>query len=116
MNESIYELYVRTRMLIKEAEEHGDFSDKEYSDLVQGWRDSNEVIETTYPQAKIRYERIAAMHQSFTYEQIDFICATIGDWYWKWKHQMATGEGTQHRLGYAKEELKHMLCGDGNGG
>ena len=49
---------------------------------------------------------------NFTPEQIDYICYQIGDWYLKWKNNMATGHGTCHRLGVAKEDLKVMICGD----
>ena len=47
----------------------------------------------------------------FTAEQQDFICYQIGDWYLTWKDGIANKDGT-HRLGYAKEELKTMICGD----
>jgi hypothetical protein len=47
----------------------------------------------------------------FTAEQIDFICWQIGEWYLAWKDGIANKDGT-HRLGYAKELLKTMICGD----
>jgi hypothetical protein len=50
----------------------------------------------------------------FTYEQIDFICYQIGEWYCEWKNNITTGDGHGHRLGYAKELLKARLCGDGS--
>lgn len=43
----------------------------------------------------------------FTPEQKDFICEQIGEWYFAWKNEF---QG-QHRLGYAKEMLKTMICG-----
>lgn len=47
----------------------------------------------------------------FTPEQVDYICYQIGEWYFKWKGNI-TPNHEQHRLGYAKEELKTMICGD----
>jgi len=44
----------------------------------------------------------------FTYLQIDHICYQIGDWYLMMKPLL---EG-QHNLGYMKEKLKTMICGE----
>ena len=44
----------------------------------------------------------------FTNEQIDYICYQIGDWYLMMKPLL---EG-QHNLGFMKEKLKIMICGD----
>jgi hypothetical protein len=44
----------------------------------------------------------------FTSKQIDHICYQIGDWYLMMKPLL---EG-QHNLGYMKEKLKSMICGD----
>lgn len=44
----------------------------------------------------------------FTSKQIDHICYQIGDWYLLMKPLL---EGT-HNLGYMKEKLKTMICGD----
>jgi len=44
----------------------------------------------------------------FTQEQVDWISYQIGCWYFDWKHKI--GGEHQHRLGYAKEVLKQMLC------
>ena len=44
----------------------------------------------------------------FTTQQIDHICYQIGEWYLKMKPLL---EGT-HNLGFMKEELKTMICGD----
>ncbi len=48
----------------------------------------------------------------FTMEQENYICYQIGDWYLKWRNNIAVGEGIGHRLGVAKEDLKVMICGD----
>lgn len=50
----------------------------------------------------------------FTNEQIDWICYQIGDWYLDWRHRIANYEEKTHMLGYAKEGLKMMICGDRN--
>lgn len=44
----------------------------------------------------------------FTSKQIDHICYQIGEWYLMMKPLL---EG-QHNLGYMKEKLKIMICGD----
>lgn len=44
----------------------------------------------------------------FTSKQIDHICYQIGDWYLMMKPLL---EG-QHNLGYMKEKLKIMICGE----
>jgi hypothetical protein len=48
----------------------------------------------------------------FTNEQIDWICYAIGEWYLAWKHSIANYEDRTHRLGFAKEQLKTLICGD----
>ena len=44
----------------------------------------------------------------FTTQQIDHICYQIGEWYLKMKPLLEV----QHNLGFMKEELKTMICGD----
>lgn len=48
----------------------------------------------------------------FTNDQIDFICYCIGEWYLMWKDKLVDYDDKTHRLGYAKEQLKLMICGD----
>ena len=36
-------------------------------------------------------------------------CEIIGEWYMRWKDKI-TNEGSTHRLGYAKEDLKDRFC------
>jgi hypothetical protein len=43
----------------------------------------------------------------FTKEQEYWLCEILDNWYFSWKRRIAHGE---HCLGYAKEELKEMLC------
>ena len=53
------------------------------------------------------------MSLGFTTQQIDHICYQIGEWYTQWEHKMwVDGKPNQHWLGFAKEELKTMICGD----
>lgn len=47
----------------------------------------------------------------FTKEQEYWICDVIGDWYLHWKYKICSEDGT-HSLGYAKEQLKALLCDD----
>lgn len=46
----------------------------------------------------------------FTQEQKDYICYQIGEWYIKWKDRLINFDDRTHRLGYAKEILKVMIC------
>jgi hypothetical protein len=50
--------------------------------------------------------------RKFTKQQVDFICYQIGEWYVKWKNQLVDYENRTHRLGYAKENLKTIICGE----
>ena len=105
MNNLIYNIYKEYRMISnnKTIKEMG--LDTELNENIQR-------IEENYPQIRERYQREKYNQASFTPHQIDFICYTIGDWYMKWKDNMATGEGKCHRLGIAKEQLKTMICGE----
>ena len=47
-------------------------------------------------------------YHPFTTNQIDFICHQIDEWYLQMKPLL---EG-QHNLGYMKEKLKTMICGE----
>jgi hypothetical protein len=115
MNESLFELYCRTKKLIERTEDcktpHNHT--EEMLAMLQGWRESNEVIEETYPQIKDMWRQRQDMINSFSREQIDFICYQIGDWYCQWHDKMwVDGKPNQHWLGMAKEQLKIMICGN----
>jgi hypothetical protein len=111
MNDGLFAWYKSMKKLIKDAGE--DDKDDVVQETVEGWLISIETIEQGCPDIKERYERIKAIQDSFTPEQIDFICYEIGDWYLAWKERIIVDldQGT-HRLGYAKEQLKSMICGD----
>lgn len=57
--------------------------------------------------SELQYQMIG--HPRFTSKQIDHICYQIGDWYLMMKPLL---EGQQHNLGYMKEKLKTMICGE----
>lgn len=46
----------------------------------------------------------------FTTEQVDWICYQIGEWYLKWRMNICDYTNQENSLGYAKEELKLMIC------
>jgi hypothetical protein len=48
----------------------------------------------------------------FTEEQESWICYHIGEWYFYWQHRLCNHENKTHKLGYAKEMLKAILCDD----
>lgn len=50
--------------------------------------------------------------RKFTKQQVEFICYQIGEWYVQWKNQLVDYENRTHRLGYAKEDLKTIICGE----
>lgn len=50
--------------------------------------------------------------RKFTKQQVDFICYQIGEWYVQWKNQLVDYETRTHRLGFAKEDLKRIICGE----
>ena len=50
------------------------------------------------------------LHPGFTSQQKEEICSRIGMWYEKWKPILIDWKNKTHRLGYAREELKTMLC------
>ncbi len=52
------------------------------------------------------------MTVGLTGEQIDHICYQIGEWYVQWKDKLINFDDKTHRLGFAKEQLKEMICGD----
>ncbi len=44
-----------------------------------------------------------------TKEQAHEICYLIDEWYLYWKNRLVD-DGQTHSLGYAKEQLKSMIC------
>lgn len=89
--------------------EHPMIMDDEFIELGQAML---ALIAQAHPDIEKAYEERQYMYASFTPEQVDHICYTIGDWYLQWKDKLLIrGGGNLHALGAAKEELKVMICG-----
>lgn len=113
MNTLIYNIYYKTRKIVERIESSLNPHDDEEYERLQSWKTSIEILELSDENYKIIYERDKLMQDSFTFEQKDFICSQIGDWYLKWKDNLIVdGNNCQHCLGYAKEELKKIICGE----
>ena len=112
MNYNVYRMYAESQRLIKKAESSEEPLGDDELNLIADMKLSQTILEEAEPEYLRRYTMEQQMFKSFTPEQRDFICSQIGWWYLMWKENMATGEGTQHRLGVAKEQLKTMICGD----
>ena len=111
MNESIMQWYRETLRLIEVTRTYND-NDEGVNKMTEEWQSAIESMEQVCPGLRKQYEREKKIQESFTEEQIDFICYKIGEWYMQWKHGIADYELKTHRLGYAKERLKTMICGD----
>src|SRR6187551_1341628 len=100
MSNAFYEMYRNSRNLLDRHEREKESDDPpELNDIVKGWREVIDVVESSHPQIKEWYERNKAMQKSFTPEQIDFICYEIGDWYIEWQDKMwVDGKPNQHWL------------------
>ena len=81
-----------------------EFSDKHVDDIV----DAINIIQKVLWESSCETEYQIAKQSPFTPFQLDHICYQIGDWYLMMKPLL---EG-QHNLGYMKEKLKIMICGD----
>lgn len=112
MNDSIFSMYCDIKRLLKKAQESpiGGAPERE---LVKEWENAIDVFDAMDKNYPERYDRLIKNQSSFTPEQIDFICYQIGHWYLEWKDRLVLDlkEGT-HRLGYAKEQLKTVICGE----
>ena len=112
MNDTVFKIYVETKNLIQKFQESKHVSE-EGSELLSSWKETIEILDRINSNYSVRHQRLIKNQQSFSPEQIDFICYQIGDWYLEWKSRIICDleQGT-HRLGYAKEKLKSMICGD----
>ena len=110
---ALYEWYKNSRdslaryELEKQGHEPHEL-DEQIDEMIKGWQEAIEIIDRGHPQFREQYMRNQEIQKSFTREQIDHICYQIGDWYLMMKPLL---EG-QHNLGYMKEKLKIMICGD----
>lgn len=83
-----------------------EFSDKHADDIV----DAIHIIQKVLYESSSEVEYQIGKLTPFTRHQLDHICYQIGDWYLMMKPLL---EG-QHNLGYMKEKLKMMICGEPN--
>lgn len=112
MNDPLFKMYVDTMRLIKRVED-SECLGAEERNLVNEWKQAIAVLDIADSNFRDRYKRLVKNQESFTSEQIDFICYQIGDWYMTWKDRIIIDlKKGQHRLGFAKEELKTIICGD----
>ena len=110
MNEDLFNMYSKTQSLIKKFKPSKNTEVEYGQQLCCEWFPTIQAIEETFPEYKERYERLIKNQESFTDEQRDFICSQIDDWYLEWKDCIF--KNGKHRLGYAKEKLKTLICGD----
>jgi len=113
MNNTLYNWYENSRDALNnyELEKQGHELheiDEQIDEMVRGWQEAIDLIESSYPHVKVWYDRKKEMQKSFTPDQINYICEQIGDWYLMMKPLL---EG-QHNLGHMKEKLKIMICGE----
>lgn len=111
MSRSIEEWHRATRKLIDDAKKSPDREAIQH--MIQEWQEALDTMEAACPGIRDRYEKRKEIQDTFTTEQIDHICYMIGEWYIEWKERIVVDlkQGT-HRLGFAKEQLKTMICGD----
>lgn len=109
MNDDIFKLYCEQNKMINNPEWANDDASK---DFIADIKLSIALLDEKLPEYRERYRVMQSMQKSFTPEQVDFICYQIGEWYIEWKECIITDlEKGAHRLGYAKEQLKEMICG-----
>ena len=86
-----------------------DFSDKYFKDVTKDeMYQAACIMQSVLCESSSELEYQIARAAPFTTRQIDHICYQIGDWYLMMKPLL---EG-QHNLGFMKEKLKNMICGD----
>lgn len=106
MNDIGYELYKAAKRIIEKSDIHDKNSENE--EYFQQVREGIKSLDATNRGYAERYQREKDLISSFTPEQINHICSQIGNWYLMMKPLL---EG-QHNLGYMKEKLKTMICGE----
>ncbi len=90
-----------------------DFADKHSADNRPEGHQAFFIMQSVLSENQSNIEYQVGKMAPFTTKQIDHICYQIGDWYIGWKLRIIIDleQGT-HRLGFAKEELKTMICGE----
>jgi hypothetical protein len=87
-----------------------EFSDKYFPDK-NNFPQSSFIMQAVLSAIGTEVEYQVGKMAPFTNRQRDHICYQIGDWYIHWKNNL-TDPYVPHRLGFAKEQLKTMICGD----
>lgn len=109
----LYELYENLCISISGYQQQindkaPDEFDEILNDLIKERKEMIDNINASHPEIRALYMRKKQIQKTFTHEQIDYICCQIGDWYLMMKPLL---EGS-HNLGYMKEKLKTMICGE----
>lgn len=113
MSKTLYDWYENSRISLAryELEKQGHEPhevDEEIDEMVKGWQEVIDIMDKNHPQIKAWYMRKQEMQKSFTPDQINFICEQIGEWYVGVKQLLEV----EHNLGFLKEKLKMMICGE----
>lgn len=109
---NLYTSYVATKKNIADLEAKRDSLDDSTLNALADMKLSASILEEARPHYLDCYNRESKMQATFTKEQQDFICWQIGEWYIEWKERILVDlENGTHRLGFAKELLKEMICG-----
>lgn len=87
---------------------HEHYLDEQVDEMVKEWKGMIAFFDQQHPEIKSMYMRKKSFQNSFTPDQINFICDQIGDWYLMMKPLLKG----QHNLGHMKEKLKMMICGN----
>lgn len=85
-----------------------DFADKHGADNKREDHQAFFIMQSVLSEYQSNIEYQNGKMAPFTNKQLDHICFQIGDWYLMMKSLL---EG-QHNLGFMKEKLKTMICGD----
>ncbi len=85
-----------------------DFTDKHSTDNKREGHQSFFIMQSVLSEYQSNIEYQNGKMAPLTDRQIDHICYQIGEWYMMMKPLL---EG-QHNLGFMKEKLKTMICGE----
>lgn len=85
-----------------------DFADKHSTDNRREGHQAFFIMQSVLSEYQSNIEYQNGKMAPFTSRQLDHICYQIGDWYLMMKPLL---EG-QHNLGFMKEKLKTMICGE----
>lgn len=89
-----------------------DFADKHCTDNREEGHQAFFIMQAVLSESQSNLEYQIGRMAPFTDRQIDHICFQIGEWYLIWRDCITDPPRQPHKLGYAKEKLKSMICGD----